>query len=123
MLLFLLGIFLGFIITLKMLRVKNVRIDMYVPKEHVNRVLGAMCEAGAGFIGNYDYCSFCTEGVATFRPLRGAEPTIGRIGEFISVPEVCINIPCPRQRLKKVIEAARRVHPYETMGYNIIDIS
>ena len=37
----------------------------------------AFAKAGAGAIGDYDRCAFTSPGTGTFRPLAGANPTIG----------------------------------------------
>ena len=43
-------------------------------------VRAALAEAGAGRIGDYDHASFSTPGQGRFRPLEGANPTIGAVG-------------------------------------------
>ena len=43
-------------------------------------VRAALAEAGAGRIGDYDHASFSTPGEGRFRPLEGANPTIGTVG-------------------------------------------
>ena len=40
-----------------------------------------MCEAGAGIIGNYSYCSFYTKCIGTFKPNDKANPYIGKNNE------------------------------------------
>ena len=47
----------------------------------------AIGDAGAGAIGNYDHCSFESSGQGRFRPLEGAEPTIGTVGDVAVVDE------------------------------------
>ena len=39
----------------------------FIPKLHYIRVRDALFEAGAGVIGNYDSCSYSSEGNGTFR--------------------------------------------------------
>src|SRR5690554_6674178 len=46
----------------------------YVPLEAVEKVRNSLFEAGAGFIGNYDNCSFNLRGTGTYRPVAGANP-------------------------------------------------
>lgn len=39
------------------LNIKKVKIFVTVPKENLEDVRRAMCNAGAGIIGNYTFCS------------------------------------------------------------------
>src|SRR5690606_13606774 len=50
------------------------KLAVFVPRTHVESVRGALFEAGAGAIGDYDECSYNTLGYGTFRPLDGANP-------------------------------------------------
>ncbi len=56
----------------------------FVPKLHSYAVREALFAAGAGQIGNYDSCSFNTEGIGTFRAGEEAEPFVGMQGELHS---------------------------------------
>ncbi|MFM7902110.1 MAG: Nif3-like dinuclear metal center hexameric protein, partial [Bacteroidota bacterium] len=52
----------------------------YCPIPDADKVRDALFAAGAGHIGNYDECSFNTQGVGTFRPTEGANPVLGQVG-------------------------------------------
>ncbi len=39
------------------ININRVKIIVTIPIESVNEVRNAICEAGAGIIGNYTYCS------------------------------------------------------------------
>lgn len=90
------------------------KIIVGVPETHEEVVRRAMGEAGAGKIGNYDFCSFTFRGIGRFRPLSGAHPAIGMEGEIAEVPEVRIQSVCLRADLSKIVLAIKSVHPYET---------
>src|SRR5664279_3840819 len=51
------------------------KLVVFVPAADAPRLVDALAEAGAGAIGDYDRCAWTTEGIGTFRPLAGAEPT------------------------------------------------
>ena len=53
---------------------------VFVPHDDVDKVAAAMHEAGAGTIGAYDRAMFQSPGTGSFRPLEGAQPTIGTVG-------------------------------------------
>ena len=68
----------------------------FVPPEAVDGVRAALVEAGAGSLGAYDSCSFSTPGEGRFRPLEGADPALGRVGEVEVVAEVRLETLYPR---------------------------
>ena len=56
---------------------KRVKIFVTIPKENFNDVRNAVCDAGAGVIGNYTCCTFSVSGNGTFVPNENANPYIG----------------------------------------------
>ena len=92
---------------------KLVKIVTTVPVSHANRVRQAAGDALAGRLGNYSHASFSTKGTGRFLPLDGANPSIGAIGRPEAVEEERIEWTCEAQRVKEVVNAVRRVHPYE----------
>ncbi len=89
-----------------------VKIVVFVPKTHTDVVRTAMGEAGAGQIGKY-------EGVGRFKPLEGANPAIGEVGQLEAVIEERIECVCERAKAKSVIAVIRSVHPYEEVALDI----
>lgn len=98
---------------------KSVKIVTFVPKSHTDMVRKAMGDAGAGAIGNYSHCSFSSKGIGRFKPLKGANPTIGEIGKSEEVDEEKIEMVCPKEKSKEVIAAIKKVHPYEEVAIDI----
>ena len=101
---------------------KIYQISFYVPKEHLDSVKRAMFEAGAGRIGEYDYCAWQVLGEGQFRPLDGANPYIGKKGEIERVLEYKVEMVCEEEFLKEVIDAMKKAHPYETPAYSVIEL-
>jgi len=99
--------------------VEFVKIVVYVPVEYADAVRQALGKAGAGHIGNYDYCSFSVRGTGRFRPGKGTHPFIGEEGVVEAVEEERIETICPRELADRVIEAVRKVHPYEEMAFDV----
>lgn len=93
------------------------RLDVYVPESHLEVVKNALFEAGAGTIGNYDRCCFAFPGRGQFRPLPGATPFLGTVGGTEQVPEWKIEVICPEEKIRTVIAALRKAHPYETPAF------
>ena len=97
----------------------KVKIVVFVPESHTDIVREAMGKAGAGKIGNYTFCSFSSKGIGRFKPEEGAHPTTGEIGRLESVVEEKIETICERDRLADVLEAIKKVHPYEEAPLDI----
>lgn len=91
-----------------------------VPVADADRVEEAMFEAGAGHIGHYDRCSFRTDGRGRFRPLPGANPTLGRLAEDEQVAETRLHLVAPRSLRAAVTAALMRSHPYEAPAFDVL---
>ena len=91
----------------------------FVPHEQANQVREAIFAAGAGQIGNYDACSYNTEGVGTFRADEQCNPFVGKVNELHFEPETRIEVILPAYLKRKVVEALVQSHPYEEPAYDI----
>jgi len=90
-----------------------VKIVIYTPLSHADKIRQALAQSGAGHIGNYDACSFSVKGTGRFRPLKGSKPFIGKEGEIEEVEEERIETICTQENLQKALKEVKRVHPYE----------
>lgn len=97
----------------------SVKIVVFVPETHTAIVREEMGKAGAGKIGNYSFCSFSSKGVGRFKPESGAQPVIGIIGKLEEVNEERIEVTCERKNIKDVIEAMKKVHPYDEIAFDV----
>ena len=68
------------------------KVVVFVPVADADAVRRALAEAGAGRIGRYDSASFTSPGEGRFRPLDGATPAIGSVGELEVVDEVRVEV-------------------------------
>lgn len=102
-----------------MMKFKYVKIVVFVPDSHAAEIRRALSESGCGHIGNYDFCSFSVKGIGRFRPLDGANPSMGKIGSVEEVNEERIETICPSEKLKKVIEVIKKNHPYEKPAIDV----
>lgn len=98
---------------------KFVKIVVFVPVSHSDRVRTALANAGCGHIGNYDACSFSVKGIGRFRGRKGANPFIGKVGKIEKVAEERIETVCEKSKLKEVIAAVKKVHPYEEQAIDV----
>lgn len=95
------------------------KIAVFTPPNAVNAVLSAAAEAGAGRMGNYNHCSFQSEGKGTFFPREGARPAVGAVGKLERVDEVRLEMLVSQRELKGVIAAILDAHPYEEVAYDV----
>ena len=96
-----------------------VKIAVYVPSSHADLVRSALANAGAGHVGNYDYCSFSVKGIGRFRGAPGTRPFVGEAGNIESVEEERIETICPHEKLEDVLNAVKKVHPYEEPAIDV----
>ena len=101
---------------------KNVKFVVFVPLSHADAVRQALGEAGAGKIGNYDFCSFSSRGSGRFRGNEKTNPAIGEAGKYETVEEERIEAIVPREILKGVIEKVKATHPYEEVAFDVYPI-
>jgi len=101
---------------------QNVKIQVFVPKQAVDKVRAAIGQTGANKIGNYSHCTFETAGKGYFLPLEGANPTIGQVGKIEQVDEVKIEFICPKDKISEVMESIKSVHPYEEVAFDIFPL-
>ena len=99
------------------------KLVVFVPEPDAERLRQAITAAGAGHIGAYDSCTFSSPGEGRFRPLEGANPAIGRLGEVEVVPEVRVESVYPRPLRRQVVDAMRAAHPYEEPAFDLIELA
>jgi dinuclear metal center YbgI/SA1388 family protein len=99
------------------------KLVVFVPVPHAEKVRQALADAGAGRIGAYDSCSWSTEGEGAFRPLHGANPSIGEVGALERVAELRLETVMPRAIREQVLAAMREAHPYETPAYDVVPVA
>lgn len=98
---------------------KSVKIVVFAPLTHTEKVREAIGKAGGGVIGNYDSCSFSSRGIGRFKPNDKATPHIGKANKLESVEEERIEFVCQENKAKSIIAALKKVHPYEEVALDI----
>lgn len=99
------------------------KVITFVPHSDAEAVIDALAEAGAGALGDYERCAFTAAGTGSFRPLEGASPTIGTVGETERVPETRVEMVLPRPRRDAVVAALRAAHPYEEPAFDVFELA
>ncbi|WP_244929054.1 Nif3-like dinuclear metal center hexameric protein [Nocardioides sp. W7] len=99
------------------------KLTTFVPLADAEAVRSALGAAGAGRIGDYDQASFSASGQGRFRPLAGANPAIGAVGEPEVVEEERIEVVLPRSRRTAVVRALLAAHPYEEPAWDLTELA
>lgn len=99
------------------------KVVTFIPHADVDAVIDALARAGAGAIGDYDRCAFTSPGTGTFRPLAGANPTIGSVGAIEEVAETRVEMVLPRGRRAAVLAALKASHPYEEPAFDVLELA
>ena len=98
------------------------KIVVFVPVVNANDIRKALSSAGAGHIGNYDFCSFSSKGIGRFRPGKNSNPHIGSQGQIEEVEEERIETICPKDKIEEVLESLKKVHPYEEPAIDVFEL-
>ena len=96
-----------------------VRLNFYVPQDHLESVKKAVFDAGAGHYPGYDRCCWQTLGTGQFRPLEGSSPFVGEKQTVEVVVEYKVEMLCPKKHLDSIIDAFLNAHPYEVPAFDV----
>ena len=95
----------------------------FVPNIHLSYVRQALFDAGAGHIGNYDSCSYSSEGIGTFKASDDAKPYVGELNKLHSEAEIKLEVILPFYKKTAVVQALIDTHPYEEVAYDLIPLA
>jgi dinuclear metal center YbgI/SA1388 family protein len=98
------------------------KIVVFVPPSHAEAVLTAVAEAGGARIGGYSRCSFRTPGTGTFLGGPDSSPRFGTPGTEEHVEEVRLETVAAGSRVRAVLSAARKAHPYEEPAIDVVPL-
>jgi dinuclear metal center YbgI/SA1388 family protein len=101
--------------------VKNrlLKLAVFVPVDHADKVRDAIFTAGAGVIGNYDSCSYNVSGEGTFRAGENTNPFTGEKGNLHFEKEIRVETVLPDFLKNRVVSAMLQAHPYEEVAYDL----
>ena len=95
------------------------KLVVFVPREALDIVREALFAAGAGRIGDYERCSWYTQGTGTFLGGEATSPAIGERGREQRVQELRLEMVFPEERHDEVVAALREAHPYEEPAFDV----
>ena len=94
----------------------------YTIPENAEQLRNALFEAGAGKIGNYEDCSFNSQGIGTYMGNENSNPEIGEQFEFVEAKELKIEVVFEKHLQPKILKALFSNHVYEEIAYEIYDL-
>jgi len=94
----------------------------YTIPENAEQVRNALFDAGAGNIGNYENCSFNSQGIGTYMGNEHSDPKIGNRFEFIEGNEIKIEVTFEKHLESKILKALFSKHAYEEVAYEIYEL-
>ncbi|WP_121966895.1 Nif3-like dinuclear metal center hexameric protein [Myroides sp. N17-2] len=94
----------------------------YAPRENAEEVRQGLFNAGAGAIGNYDLCSFTSEGSGSFRGNEKSTPVIGQALNYEEVEEVKVEVVFEKHLQGKILKALFALNYYEEKAYEIYNL-
>ena len=101
------------------------KLVVFVPRRPSAPPSSTPCSAaGAGRIGDYERCAWWTTGTGTFRPLTGADPTIGAVGRDRGGQRGSPRARSSRGLVRSaVIAALRSAHSYEEPAFDVVPVA
>lgn len=109
----------------KVLRPKDnllLKLVTFAPSIHIQRIRESLFEVGAGVIGNYDSCSFSSQGTGSFKANGNAHPFVGKNNQLHFETENRLEIILPSYLKNRVVNKLLEVHPYEEPAYDLIPL-
>lgn len=99
------------------------KVEIFVPKKYVVELANDLNEADILKEGCYDYAFSTIEVEGHWRPLEGANPFDGTVGQVQTRPEVKMEFRIKEEEREEVQRIIDRVHPYEVPVVNYIPLA
>ena len=94
----------------------------YTTPDNAEKLRNSLFDSGAGRIGNYDNCSFNSDGFSTYKGNENSNPVVGKKGELTQTNEIKIEVTFEKHLQSKILKALFTNHVYEEVAYEIYDI-
>jgi hypothetical protein len=99
-----------------------VKIEIFIPETYIDTLRDELNKVDVGHIGNYDNCISITKVRGYWRPLSGATPHQGEIGQISAGYECKVEVSCRVQDVDAALKKIREIHPYDKPLINIIPL-
>ncbi|MDR2367853.1 MAG: Nif3-like dinuclear metal center hexameric protein [Deltaproteobacteria bacterium] len=99
------------------------KLVVFVPGSHEEKVRRAAFAAGAGRIGNYPDCFFKAHGLGGFKVPLDGKPFLGEPGKEEIANEARLEIILPPEKRDEVAHAVKAAHPYEEPAFEFYGVT
>ena len=101
---------------------KYYKVEIFIPKSHLEKLCEVLRRLDVGHIGNYSECLSYSEVISRWKPLNGTNPYIGNVGEVSEEKELKVEVTCEFDNIDNILKEIKKVHPYEEPVINIIPL-
>lgn len=101
---------------------KTYKIETYLPLESLDNIRNALYKLGLGKVGNYEDCMSWYKINSSWKPIDGANPYLGNVGEIEFAPEYKLEFRCDEDMIDKAVKTIKDNHPYEEVCINVIEV-
>lgn len=101
---------------------KFIKVEVFTPIYNVKEIIDILNENEILKFGNYDNVYSKGEVLGYFRPLEGANPTEGRIGEVTEIRESKIEFRINYEDKDRAYDLIRQAHVYEEPVINMMEL-
>lgn len=100
----------------------EVKFEVFIPIEFVDKLRNRLSQIGACKIGDYDNCMSVAKVTGYWRPLEGSNPYDGELLKVSKAEEAKVEFLCVRELIEEAIEVINEIHPYEEPVYYIVPL-
>jgi len=101
---------------------KKYKIEVLLPKEFIEPILSAASDLGACKVGDYDHVATFYEIEGCWKPGTESNPVTGVKNEINYGKEYKLEFRCEDSMVKEVLSEIKRIHPYEEVLINVIEL-
>jgi dinuclear metal center YbgI/SA1388 family protein len=94
----------------------------YTTLENSEKLKNSLFEVGAGKIGNYENCSFSSNGNSTFCGNENSNTVVGNRFELVENEEIKIEVIFEKHLQSQILKALFSNHIYEEVAYEIYNL-
>ncbi len=102
--------------------IKNVKLEIYVPEEYVEKIRDALADIGVGQVGEYSHVVSYQKTKGYWKPLENSNPYSGKRGEICFGNEVKMETLCGIEKAAEAMRIIKGIHPYEEPVIHIVPL-
>lgn len=101
---------------------KFIKVEVFLPAYNKEKVISALNKEDILKYGSYDNVYSETIVKGHFRPLEGANPTEGKIGEVCDIEEIKLEFRIKKEDKERTLRIIKDNHVYEEAVINMIEL-